>query len=255
MGPQAPVTTASSTDPPGEIASERWRHARPDPSLTWGRSITGEAFVERAGHHVRTNDASVIVEIGTGYGRILRSWLRSQRPFARYYGIDRSAENCAALEREFAGEPRVRILCGDLTAMELPEPFDLMLSSLTLKHLYPTFVPGLRNLARHSKADATFVFDLLETGWGSLAVDRVRALTGRIAQLDREPRSLAERVREGYGYFEGDGVTYVRRYSRASALARLADCGLSLRSFDHVRHDTGHRRLLVVAAPTGRSGP
>lgn len=250
MGLQAPVTADSPPASTGQIATERWRNARPDSALTWGRSITGDAFVERVGRHVRTSDAGVIVEVGAGYGRILRSWLRSQRPFVRYYAIDRSAQNCAALDREFAAEPRVRVLCGDVSAIDLTEPFDLMLSSLTMKHLYPTFVPGLRHLAGSSKDGATFVFDLLETGWAALAVDRVRELTGRIARLDREPRSMAERVREGYGYFEGDGVTYVRRYSRASASARLAECGLSLSTFDHVRHDAGHRRLLVVAAST-----
>lgn len=47
--------------------------------------------------------------------------------------------------------------------------------------------------------------------------------------------------------FEGDGVTYIRHYTRPKVSELLADAGLALVAFDEVRHDAEHTRLLVVA--------
>jgi len=238
----------------GGTAGIRWESATPDARLTWGRAVTGDAFVERLLRWWSPSPHAQLLEIGPGYGRLLRSLHARRVPFGQYVGVDRSRANCEALTQVFRDDPRVSFVCADAATVRLERPFDVLISSLTLKHLHPTFAPALANLVPQARAEAEFVFDLLEAQLGGLATDLARGALGRVrfeAATGPSIERLRTALRVGYGFFERDGGAYVRRYARAGLPALLAGCGLELRAFDHVQHDRGHRRLLVVARPRG----
>jgi len=205
-----------SNDAP-ELAKSRWRATAPGPELTWGKELTGDAFVDRAlAHHAFGPDRTVL-EVGPGYGRILRSCLERSVPFHRWVGLDLSAENVQHLSREFP-DPRVEFVEGDAESARVDTPVDTVISSLTFKHIYPSFEVALRNVARQLSERGLVLFDLIEG-------------TRR--------------------YFHWDEITYVREYSREDVEDLLARTPLELVGFDTVAHDRQHVRLLVVAATAG----
>jgi SAM-dependent methyltransferase len=195
-----------------ERSRERWRAARPDPKLTWGVEISGDAFVERAAEHGIFGPGRAIVEVGPGYGRLLAACLERGLEFGSYVGIDLSEENVAYLRERFRDD-RVRFVHADVETVDLGEPVDAVISSLTFKHLFPSFEPAAKNLAGQLGRGGLIAFDLIE---------------GRRR------------------YFEDDG-TYIRWYSRAEVGQIIARTGLDLEAFDQVRHLPELVRLLVVA--------
>jgi SAM-dependent methyltransferase len=136
-----------SRDETWERSRERWRHVAPDPDLTWGRELTGNAFVERAQSYGTYGPDKTIVEIGPGYGRLLSSCIELGLDFDSYVGVDLSAANVRHLEDRFADREGVRFIEADVEAVQLPAPADTVLSSLTFKHLFPSFELALSNLA------------------------------------------------------------------------------------------------------------
>ena len=199
-----------------EVAKSRWRATAPGPELTWGKELTGDAFVDRAvAHHAFGPDRTVL-EVGPGYGRILRTCLERSVPFHRWVGLDLSAENVRHLSREFP-DPRIEFVEGDAESARVDTPVDTVISSLTFKHIYPSFELALRNLAGQLSERGLVLFDLIE---GSRR------------------------------YFEWDEITYIREYSREEVGELLARAPLELVGFDTVAHDREHVRLLVVAAAT-----
>src|SRR6185295_16411982 len=200
-----------------ELAKSRWRATAPGPELTWGKELSGDAFVDRAlAHHAFGPDRTVL-EVGPGYGRILRSCLERSVPFHRWVGLDLSAENVQHLRQEFP-DPRVEFVEGDAESARVDTPVDTVISSLTFKHIYPSFEVALRNVARQLSERGLVLFDLIEG-------------TRR--------------------YFHWDEITYVREYSREDVEDLLARTPLELVGFDTVAHDRQHVRLLVVAATAG----
>lgn len=198
---------------PRERAKRRWRSAPPGPGLTWGVELTGEAAVDAAQAHGAFGPGRTVLEVGPGYGRVLRSCLDRRLDFARYIGLDVSEKNVAHL-RETFDDPRVAVLCGDAESAELPEPADTVLSFLTFKHMYPSFEPALRNLQPQLRPGALVIFDLIE----------------------------------GYRrYFNSGGRTYVREYRRPEVEEILLSASLEPAAFDTIEHEPGRERLLVVA--------
>jgi SAM-dependent methyltransferase len=196
---------------------ERWRAARPDAALTWGVELSGDAFVARAAAHGAFGPDRRVLEVGPGYGRLLRSCLEGGLEFESWLGVDLSAANVEFLAQTFAGE-RVRFIEGDVERVALDQPVDTVISSLTFKHLHPSFEAALVNLAPQLRGGGLVVFDLIE---------------GR--------RS----------YFEDDGVTYIRWYSRDEITEIVARAGLEPVAFDEVQHHPEIARLLVVARRPG----
>ncbi|TMD23603.1 MAG: class I SAM-dependent methyltransferase [Chloroflexi bacterium] len=194
----------------------RWRSAIPSSDLTWGRRVSGDAFIRKVEFYGGFGSAKSILEIGPGYGRLLQSCLDLKVPFKDYYALDISAANVDWLREKF-GAPNRMFIQGDAETTPLPAGFDSMMSSLTFKHLYPSFEPALNNLVRFARPNARFFFDLLEG----------------------QSR-----------FFERDRITYIRRYSREQVTDMLARSRLELVAFDTVEHDPEHRRLLVVAGLT-----
>ena len=85
-----------------------------------------------------------MLEVGAGYGRLLRSFLDLGIPFREYYGLDISEQNIEYLRKQFA-HPAIHFMWADVEEASLPFRFDVGFSSLTFKHLYPSFKASLRN--------------------------------------------------------------------------------------------------------------
>ena len=196
-----------------ERSRTRWRAAQPTANLTWGVEITGDSFIAKATEYGAFGQGRRVVEIGPGYGRLLSSALERGAEFGTWLGIDLSEENVAFLSETFDREG-IAFVQTDIEAVRVPEPADAVLSSLTFKHLFPSFEAGLRNLAGQLNEGAVVVFDLIE----------------------------GERR-----YFEDDGVTYIRWYSRDEIDGILSAAGLERVAFDEVQHHPELARLLVVA--------
>jgi SAM-dependent methyltransferase len=200
---------------PRERAKITWRLAQPDATwTTWGIKITGEAFIAKAASYGVFGPDRSILEVGPGYGRLLQECLRRKLPFRRYVAVDLSPANAEHLARQF-DRPDVEIVNADIETVKLDERFDVMFSSLTLKHLYPSFEVALQNVQRHLNPGAAVVFDLIEGSFGS--------------------------------FTPADGVSYVRGYTREEVAQLLPEIGLELNAFDQVEHSPGQVRLLVVA--------
>jgi len=215
---------ASDGDGSGEQTRGRvhgvWSSSQPTGTLTWGKVITGDAFAEAAARYGLFAPEHSILEIGPGYGRVLRACLDRSLPFAQYVGLDISEENLGHLRDTF-DDPRVSFVHGAAETHAFDQRFDAVLSSLVFKHMYPSFADGLANVVAHANPGCRFCFDLAE----STAIDRLRG---------RQRMFI-------------DNDLYVRRYSRQEVRDMLAAAGLELEAFDEVVHTPRYRRLLVVA--------
>ncbi len=146
---------ASSRRRPGESQAEvrersksRWRQARPTDGLTWGRTVTGDAFIERVESYAAFSPETRVLEIGPGYGRLLRACLGRGTPFQSYTMVDLSEDNITYLRGEFP-DPRVAAVVGDIEGVHstnastssfprLPSSTSTRLSPLPLEIALPT---------------------------------------------------------------------------------------------------------------------
>ena len=200
-----------------ERASTRWRAAAPDTALTWGMRLSGDPLVDAASRYGALGDDRRVLEIGPGYGRLLRSLRERGLGFAEYTALDLSERNVSHL-REELGSERVRIVHGDAATVTLERPVDTVLSFLTFKHIYPSFEGVLANLRPQLAPGGLVMFDLIEG--------------------DRQ-------------YFQLDGVTYIHEYTRDEVEQILERVSLELVTFDELVHAPGYARLLVVARNPG----
>jgi SAM-dependent methyltransferase len=191
----------------------RWRAGSPDAGLTWGIELSGDPLVDVADGYGAFGRGRTILEIGPGYGRLLRSCLDRGVAFERYLALDISEQNVGRLRDEIRDE-RVTIMHGDAETASFESPFDTALSFLTFKHFYPSFESVLRNLEPQLRPGALVLFDLIEG------------------------------TRE---YFEWDQVTFVREYTREEVKEILRRSSLDLIAFDSVEHAPDRVRMVVVA--------
>ena len=196
-----------------ERARQRWIEAAPTSYLTWGKWLSGDDFVKKADRYGAFADEYTILELGSGYGRILESILILEKPFKSYTGVDISAKNIQFLRDNYKLE-NIHFLQDNFETIVLDSTFNVILSSLTIKHLYPTFEKAICNVVNYLDKDGLLLFDLIEG-------------TRR--------------------YFQEDEITYIKYYSRQEIIEILEKAGLESISFDKVVHDRLHIRLLVVA--------
>jgi len=173
--------------------------------------LSGDAFIAKVAEYLELGEEKRILEVGPGYGRLLEACLDWGIPFAHYCGIDISADNCEYLRERFP-LPNVSFVHSDVETATFDTPWDVVLSSLTFKHLFPSFEPALANLRPHLAPGAGLCIDLLE--------GQRRGFRGR---------------------------TYVRRYTRPEIREIIERVGLEHVAFDEVEHDPEWTRLLVVA--------
>lgn len=126
----------------------RWKQAPPNEGLTWGRIVTGEGFISKISSYNVFTGRSVILEVGPGYGRLLKSLLQQGIPFKRYVGVDISARNITYLKETFKAD-NIYFIQGDIESIVLEDRFDVAFSSLTFKHLFPNFEKALANISSH----------------------------------------------------------------------------------------------------------
>ena len=196
-----------------ERSKTRWRDTAPTTNLTWDRPLAGDAFIAKAVEYRAFGDGRAILEIGPGYGRLPKAILKMQIPFSQYRGLDISAKNVTYLSGQFT-DPRIGFIYGDAESASLPQKFDVVISSLVLKHIFPSFEKALTNVSSYLNPGAVVVFDVIE----------------------------------GHKqFFEDDEVTYIRYYTRDELTEIVERSELQLVAFDEVVHDADHPRLLVVA--------
>ncbi len=140
----------------------RWRGDEPSRSLTWGTIMEGRSFFETA-WKIFPPGRGRVLEIGPGYGRLLKGMQEIGIEPEFYLGVDLSEGRVARLTNEF-GSPSVQFMKGDARSVDLSdyEPFDLMISSATFMHIAPHFGAALTHLRQFVAGH--IVFDLPEAG-------------------------------------------------------------------------------------------
>lgn len=247
---------------PKERSKQRWNSANPDALLTWGRQLSGDTFVRLARRHFGFTSNTIVVEIGPGYGRILRSLLDDGVPFGAYLGVELSTPNYEWLKGRFQS-PRIHFSNSSVDSVTLDRTFDVCLSSLTFKHFYPTFDTAITNLSKQAGQSGQLIFDLIEVGVLEILGDLLRPWVHRACGSQRSKNSLSRAIMQtftytcaglielaqtgSYGRFEADGMTYIRKYTKRAVRLQLRRAGWRLIAFDTVKHDARHKRLLVVA--------
>lgn len=212
--------------------------------------LDGAPLVAALERHVRLDNAAIL-EIGPGYGRLLRALLGGVSPKSKvqspkparpktldfglgtwdigsYVGLDISAYWTRQLTAEFGRLPNVELVQGaaeDADTLFAGRQFNVIVSLLTWKHLYPDFSAAARSCRNLLAADGRLIFDVPETG-------------------------VAWRVQadEPSGKFEQETGTFTRTYSRDEVETLLPSAGLAVAAFDEIEHAIGKRRLLTVAA-------
>jgi SAM-dependent methyltransferase len=178
-----------------ELSKRRWRGQEPDAGLTWGKIMIGDPFVDFLLSHAAPNETSRLAEVGPGYGRVLRTLIQRNIPFARYVGLELSAARAADLTQRFQ-DPRVTFLEADvLDSIEL-DPVDVSFGSAVFEHFYPDFGTALRTISGFMRTGGALVFDLIHHD---------DALQSAAAWFDE--------------------VTYMRIYSRAELETLLSENG------------------------------
>ena len=102
-----------------------------------------------------------ILEIGPGYGRLLKSTIEQKLTFEKYTAVDLSLDNVNYLQQNFP-MANVHVIHADAEKASFEDSFDVVLSSLTFKHLFPSFENTLRNLLNYVNYGGMFFFDLIE---------------------------------------------------------------------------------------------
>jgi SAM-dependent methyltransferase len=203
-----------SQDVAAERSKTRWRNTAPTLSLTWDVALSGDAFVDKVTSYRAFGPDKAILEIGPGYGRLPKAMLERGVPMRRYLGVDLSDKNVSMLRATFT-DPRMSFVQGDILQSGPPDRgFDVVVSSLVFKHLFPSFEKPLTHVAEALNPGAMVFIDLIE---------------GHTR------------------YFEDDDVTYIRHYTRDEIAEIIGRAGLTLVAFDEVLHDADHPRLLFVA--------
>lgn len=197
--PSADVASSSKT---------RWRGVEPDTGLTWGRLMSGDTFFDAVVQHVGTAGFAEksILEVGPGYGRLLKTLRARGYGYKSYVGLDLSAERVQRLNGEL-GDARTRFVCGDAMSDVAGSGFDLFLCSSTFEHLYPNFVPALTNLRTQMSSDATLCIDFAQ----------------------RDPDML-----HSLAFFEEPSGVFVRYYARWELERMLELCGLRVQGISSI---------------------
>jgi 2-polyprenyl-3-methyl-5-hydroxy-6-metoxy-1,4-benzoquinol methylase len=192
---------------------KRWVQSNPDLHLTWNRDISGDAFIQRVLMYTTIQSGKNILEIGPGWGRLLKAILKENLSFENYYGIDISEKNIAYLKNTFQTS-NIHFIHGNAEDVKLNTIFDIVISSLTFKHIYPSFEKLLINISQYVSKKGMVFFDLIE---------------GNVAFLER------------------DGNTFIRYYKKEQLKEITRRSNLDVVGFDKVIHAPGYSRLLVIA--------
>lgn len=208
-------------------AKSRWRGDEPDAGLTWGRVMTGDSFFDEVEKHFRFTAYTRILEIGPGYGRLLKTLLDRGHPFASFCGVDLSETRVDKLRRQFEDD-RIRFEIGDCSQFQLSQSFDIGLCSATFEHLYPSIEQTLVNLRAQIDLKGTLFVDFI---------------------MHDEDFSLSR------AYFEEKSIggAYIRIYSLRELEQLFDQAGFTIQAANPLVLGTGFqgetiRRMLICAS-------
>lgn len=208
-----------TVDPEARALSQnRWRGDESDAGLTWGTMMSGDPFVDVLASRVAWNEATRVVEIGPGYGRILDAILRRGLPFCQYTGLELSSARVLRLRGQYR-DLRLSFIEADvLGSIKLNENADLVFGAAVFEHFYPDFGTALRTISGLLAQDGAVVFDLI-----------------------REPEI-------GNTTFEANG-TFIRWYTRQEAEEILRRHDYHLRSAIEISYglDVANREIVRTA--------
>jgi hypothetical protein len=114
-------------------ARVRWRRDEPAHGLTWGAYMTGDSLWDRYRFHRDFTSRDHILEIGPGYGRLLRTAIE-RGIWHAFIGIDLSEVRIGKLVKQF-GSDTVRFVEADINHWQSDTLFDAIISSGTFEHL------------------------------------------------------------------------------------------------------------------------
>ncbi len=201
-------------EPIRELVEGRWRRDEPEADLTWGRIMTGDSFVDfMLRNGVSARDPQKYLEIGPGYGRILRSLLDRDCRIARYLGIELSWARTRRLKASFAENcPNIDFQCASCETVAVNETFDLVFSSSTFEHLHPDFSIALNNIGKYVVRGGDVYIDFI--------------------QRDDEGKTRSSTFETG---------AFVRVYSIDEITALFNHCGIAINAIESIVLGEGNR--------------
>jgi len=193
-------------------------------------NLNGDVFVKLANKWNIFSPDKSILELGPGTGRILSSILSLNIPFKSYTAVDISQQNIKNLTEKF-GNNNINFVESDFSSVSLPQTYDIMISSSTLKHQYPTFRTALENIQKFVNKDGIFFFDLRENYDSNYYRESLTEL------LESGP------LINNWDYYNN---TYVGVYHQNEVKLILNNLSHEITGFDHVIHDEKLGERLVV---------
>jgi SAM-dependent methyltransferase len=181
------------------VSQIRWRGDESAAGLTWGRLMTGDPLWNLYEKYRRFTTNDSLLEIGPGYGRLLKTAIERKIPFASYTGLDLSEVRIDRLRKEFTIE-NIQFVFGDIDTWIGNTPFEVVLSSATFEHLHPDCRAALRNVHGHLADHGQVFIDFI-------GVDSTMS------------------------YFESSG-TYIRVYPREELAAIFRECRYTVHAIE-----------------------
>jgi SAM-dependent methyltransferase len=148
------------------LCDKRWRGVDGhDRGLTWGVILEGSSFFEEIQKTIDIGHAKSIIEVGPGYGRLLKALIARGHKFTEFLGLDISPQKIQKL-RDKIRDARVKFAVGDCRTVNLGSygGFDLLISSSTFVHIRPDFGAALSQMRQFMKREGIFAFDVTDCG-------------------------------------------------------------------------------------------
>ncbi len=219
VGDQSQFSPAILAQIFADISRERWRGDEPDDGLTFGQIMSGDTLWDAYSRYRAFRETDRILEIGPGYGRLLRTMLNRHAPFSEYAGLEISSHRVEKLRAKFV-EPRVAFVNGDVDYWRGYGQFDVVISSSTFEHLYPDCSRALSNLVTQIRHGGTMFIDFIAT---------------EVSAATMEP------------------TCYIRSYRKDELRDLFSGAGLSVLAIDGVTLGNSPvgiiNRFLVIAVP------
>jgi SAM-dependent methyltransferase len=221
------------------LSHRRWSGDEPVAELTWGQVMTGDSLWSVYQRYRRFTPNDAILEIGPGYGRLLRTALEWNVPFQSYIGLELSKARVDRLEQEFKLET-VGFVAGDIDTWTSTLRFDVVICSATFEHLHPDCRAALRNIRRHLAPGA------------DIFIDFIGGVPRKFFGIGLAPFTvnLIQNIKFSPKWFGYSG-TYYRIYSVRELRKIFAECGYTVGAIDVCTLGTGKggpvTRLVVAA--------
>jgi len=149
-----------------QISKRRWQGDEAALGLTWGVLMTGDSLWELYQQVRPSRSTDRILEVGPGYGRLLKTALQRKIPFASYTGVELSAARVKKLTEEF-GTEAIRFYQGDIETWRGGSNFNIVICSSTFEHLYPDCKKSLKNIKAHLESDGNVFIDFICADYSS----------------------------------------------------------------------------------------